>query len=115
MAFAADDVATTQKICDNLTSTPVEKSGIASVELCRLSILYMQLNERTDSPDALAQAVRCYREAWAQDPDSAKAFFDHLPIDQDKYAMTLASLSEAISNPADVPVGDHDILPSDSI
>lgn len=115
MAMAADDVASTQKICDNLTSTPFDKSGLEAVELCRLSILYMQLDERTDSPDALNQAVKCYREAWKLNPDSAQAYFDHLPVDLDKYAMTLSNLSQAIDNPGEIPVEDHDLLPGDSI
>ena len=114
IALAADDVASTRTICDNITSKPFESSGIEASELCRLSILYMQLDERTDASDALELAVRCYREAWKQNADSARAFFDHLPVDQDKYAMMLATLSESIDKPGEFSIEDHDTIPADS-
>lgn len=72
-----------------------------------LSILYMQLHDRTDDPDALQLATRCYREAFETNADSARMYYEHLPVDQDKYAMTLATIVSTLDNPP-APLEDDD-------
>lgn len=102
IAYATEDVTSARRICDEITGEHRHTGEITSVELGRLSILYMQLYDRTDDDDALELAERCYREAFAIDPDSARYFYSHLSIDQDKYAMSLATLVHSIDNPGDI-------------
>lgn len=108
MAFAAEDVAATRQICASIVQDTVKGSFTAS-ELARLSILYMQLNEHDDDPEAVELAANCYRLAFRCNADSARAFYESLPSEDMKYAMTLASLVEQADNP--VPL---DSLPDDS-
>ncbi|WP_303030277.1 hypothetical protein [uncultured Duncaniella sp.] len=102
IAYASEDVASARKICDEITGEHSEDGEITSIELGRLSILYMQLYDRTDDDDALELAERCYREAFVANADSARYFYSHLPVDQDKYAMSLATLVHSIDNPGDI-------------
>ena len=102
MAYAADDVMATRRICDDLVGEHVAQGSMVASELGRLSILYMQLYDRTDDADALDQATKCYRMAFEQNADSAAYFYSHLPVDLDRYAMSLSGLVNSIDNPADI-------------
>ena len=115
IAYAADDVAATRRICDELVGEHTSGGEILASELGRLSILYMQLYDRTDDADALDQATRCYRLAYEQNSDSAAYFYSHLPVEQDKYAMSLAGLVNSIDNPADISDEINDVEEVDSI
>lgn len=105
MAFASQDVAQTRRICDDIIGKTPHDGSIAATELARLSLLYMQLYDRTDDADALEQATRCYREAYAANADSAAHYYSNLPVELDNYAISLASLVNSIDNPADI--SDH--------
>lgn len=107
LAMATNDVEATREICDNLFGKE-DKSGISATEWARLSILYMQLNERTDDPEVIEYATQCYREAFKNNPDSARIFYENLPVDDDKYAMTLSSIVHSLDNPTDIST-DHDL------
>lgn len=111
IAYASEDVASARKICDEIAGEHRADGEITAVELGRMSILYMQLYDRTDDDDALELAERCYREAFAADADSARYFYSHLPVEQDKYAMSLATLVHSIDNPGDIS-DDHSGLDS---
>lgn len=114
LALASDDVLATREICDNLVGNAAN-SGITATEWARLSLLYMQLNERTDDPEVIELAAQCYREAFKTNPDSAHHFYQNLPVEDDKYAMTLASIVHSLDNPSDIPA-DHDMeVPIDSL
>lgn len=102
MAMAAEDVVSTRRMCDDILADSVARGSITATELARLSILYMQLNERTDDHEAVDLAADCYREAFRANADSARRFYENLPVDQDKYVMTLASIVHAIDNPRDL-------------
>lgn len=52
--------------------------------------------------------MQCFREAYKINADSATAFYKSLPVDQDKYAMTLATIVHTLDNPREIPA-DHDI------
>lgn len=102
MAISSDDVTTTRHLCDEILGMKSNDNSIEATELCRLSILYMQLYDRTDQSDALDLATQCYRSAFEQDADSARYYYSHLPADQDRYVMSLSTLVHSIDNPADV-------------
>lgn len=102
IAFAGDDVAATRRICDEIVGEHTADGAIVASELGRLSILYMQLYDRTDDADALDRATDCYRMAFKQNADSAAYFYSHLPVDQDKYAISLAGIVNSIDNPAEI-------------
>lgn len=106
LTLANEDVVATRNICNGILSR-AEKEGVEASQYARLSILYMQLNDRTDNPEDIEFAARCYREAFKTNADSASAFYRSLPVDQDKYAMTLASIVHTLDNPQEIPV-DHD-------
>ena len=114
LALASDDVSATREICDNLVGNATN-SGITATEWARLSLLYMQPNERTDDPEVIELAAQCYREAFKTNSDSARHFYQNLPVEDDKYAMTLASIVHSLDNPSNIPA-DHDMeVPIDSI
>lgn len=106
LAATEEDLTATREICDGILNT-AEKEGIEASDYARLSILYMQLNDRTDNPDDIQSAARCYREAYKLNADSAQNFYRTLPVDQEKYAMTLATIVHALDNPREIP-SDHD-------
>lgn len=106
MALAGEDVATTRHICDKLVGHK-DSNGIEATEMARLSILYMELNERTDDPETVELAAQCYRDAFKLNADSARHYYTNLPIELDKYAMTLATLVQSLDNPREIPA-DHD-------
>lgn len=106
LALANEDVTTTRNLCNGILSRE-EKEGVEASQFARLSILYMQLNDRTDNPDDIELAARCFREAYKINPDSASAFYQSLPVDEDKYAMTLAAIVHTLDNPKEIPT-DHD-------
>lgn len=109
LAMANDDVSATREICDKLINTPMEKrSSISATEWARLSMLYMQLNERTDAPEVVELAAQCYKEAFSTNPDSALSYYQNLPVEYDKYAMTLSSIVLSLNNPSDIPA-DRDL------
>ncbi len=106
LAMANDNVSATREICSSIINQDNRK-GIEATQMARLSILYMQLNERTDDPEDVELAVQCFREAYAINADSATAYYRSLPVDQDKYAMTLSSIVHTLDNPGEIPT-DHD-------
>lgn len=97
-AMAANDVDAAIHLCRELNEFK-SSSSFSVAELGRLSILYMQLSDRTDDSDNVDIAVNCYREAYDLDPDSALAFYSSLPGEDDKYVMMLASISDSLENP----------------
>lgn len=106
ISIANEDVVATRNLCNGVLSKAA-KDGIDASQYARLSILYMQLNDRTDDPSDIEYAVSCYREAFAINADSASAFYSSLPVEQDKYVMTLASIVHTLDNPREIPF-DHD-------
>lgn len=107
LALASDDVSATREICDKLVGAS-SKDNVSATEWARLSLLYMQLNDRTDDPEVVGLAAKCYREAFTVNADSARMFYQNLPVEDDKYVMTLSSIVHSLDNPTDIPA-DHDL------
>jgi len=111
MAFAAEDVASTRRIIDNIMADSTAKGSVTATELARLSILYMQLNDRTDDHEAVDLAADCYREAYRANADSAASFYTHVSADNQKYVMALTSIVHSMDNPKsldDITEQDHE-------
>lgn len=106
VAIADEDMTATRDICTGILTT-AEKQGIEASDYARLSIIYMQLNDRTDNPDDIQLAAQCYREAFKLNADSARNYYRTLPVEQEKYAMTLSTIVHALDNPQEIP-SDHD-------
>lgn len=102
MAYATEDAASARRICDEIVDDNASDSTLTAMQYGRLSILYMQLYDRTDDSDALDMATRCYRSSYEVDADSAAWFYSHLPVEQDKYGMSLTMLVQSMDNPADI-------------
>lgn len=113
-AIAVNDVDAAIHILHNLNDLKDEK-GLTVSQLGRMSILYMQLTDRTDDSDNVDYAVNCYREAFALNPDSARAFYSSLPREDDKYVIMLAGISGNIDNPPSLEDAEEpDSIPADS-
>ena len=116
MAYATEDAATSRRICDEIMEDNGGEDKLTAMQLGRMSILYMQLYDRTDDSDALDMATKCYRSAYDADADSAAYFYSHLPVEQDKSGMSLSMLVQSIDNPADIsdihgsPSADEDSI-----
>ena len=115
MAMVGFDVASTRQICDRIMTDSVARGSITATELARLSILYMQLNELTDDHEAVDLAADCFREAFQQNADSARIFYENLPVSLDKYVMTLSSIVHSMDNPKQLEgfsEGNHEFADS---
>ncbi len=107
VAIANDDVMTTRDLCDGIMSKS-QKEGIDASQYARLSILYMQLNDRSDNPADIGYAARFYKLAYEIDADSAEAYYRALPVDQEKYVMTLSAIVHTLESPQEIPA-EHDM------
>lgn len=110
LALANEDVSATREICGDLFDRK-DRNSMEAKQMARLSILYMELNDRTDDPNDIEYAVQCYREAFKINSDSAKNYYESLPVDQDKYALTLSNIVHTLDNPQEIPE-DHDCDPA---
>lgn len=68
-------------------------------QLGRLSIIYMKLSEVKDVDVNTAMATRCYTTAMWIDADSARSFYNSLPIDESQYVEVMQQLNGIISTP----------------
>ena len=110
LALANENVDATRQLCGEIIGQK-DRQSVEAKQMARLSILYMQLNERTDDPEDVEYAVQCFREAFKINADSAKAYYSSLPVEQDKYAMTLATIVHTLDNPREIPA-DNDCDPT---
>lgn len=108
LSMANEDMMATRNMCEALMSRS-EKTAMEASDYARLSILYMQLNERTDNPSDIEYATQCFRQAYKLNSDSAAFFYSSLPVDQEKYAMTLATIVHSLDNPREIPPEHYDV------
>lgn len=119
-AYASEDAASSRRICDEIMDDNAGDEELTAMQWGRLSILYVQLYDRTDDSEALDMATKCYRSAYESDADSAAYFYSHLPVEQEKYGMSLSVLVQSIDSPADVSdvygtTSDDDVEAADSL
>lgn len=93
VAFQSEDYETAQEIASKVVSsdTPERQNW---KNLCRLSILFMQLSEHQLVEDNVASAVTCYHQAMETQPDSAMEFFNNLPLEDGRYTSMLSELNK---------------------
>ena len=98
-AIVEEDAESTRRYCDRLLADSAAYRSLEATDMARLSILYMQINERTDDHEAVDIAADCFRDAFLLDADSARIYYESLTPDNLKYAMALSSIVSSMDNP----------------
>ncbi len=99
MAVAQGDMTAAKSIASHIVDKNL--SDMPASQLCRLSIVYMQMADSTDVDNNVAMATKLYRKAYETDADSAGMFYSGLSPDNMQYAAMLSSLVGNIDNPYD--------------
>lgn len=87
-----------QTVADELYAETA-KGSFTATELGRLSLLFMRLSENGGEHENIGQAMQCYLKAYETDPDSARAFYDSLPLDESSYVDMMSTLGRSITTP----------------
>ena len=73
MAVAEGDMTAATSIARRLSDEHLD--AMTAGQLCRLSILYMQLSDDGNQSENISSATDCYRKAFATDSDSARQYY----------------------------------------
>ncbi len=104
-ALANNDVVLAQKICNSIAEKD-SLNDLSTTQLCRLSILFIELAERGDDGSNVGVAANCYHRAISQHRDSALSYYQSLPEDR----MNLVHLLWVLDRPRNSETdGDKDI------
>lgn len=104
-AYLADgSLADARRTADAIYSA--DTTVMSARQMGRLSLVYMQLSDRSDDPTTVGQAIRCYRLAYRAGADSAAAFYTTLPVDLDPYGILLAEIAKQLSTPRTIPADE---------
>lgn len=95
------DFDAAQKACNNLMSDSSDLT-LSAKQWAQLSIAHMQLAENNNLEENAAMAVKCYRNAFAVDSDSATVYFEDIDIDLASLSHTLQMLSSSIDNSVEI-------------
>ncbi len=87
-------------ICQQTASGDVDKLSVN--DLCRLSLLFMKLSDLKDLEDNAVVATDFYRKAFALNEDSAKVFYDNIPIEDARYVELMSQLQRILDHPRQV-------------
>ncbi len=94
-AYARGSYATAQAMADSMVIGP-EFSSLDTDELCRLSLILMNLGENSAEPEVnTAFAARCFSAALSRDSDSTAIFIRNVSNEDRARLMMLNSLNEA--------------------
>ncbi len=106
--FIADkNYESAQDICDDIADD-ADLKEISINELCRLSLAYAKLAEKSKEDANMAMATKCYREALSMNADSVAIFFAEIPVDDVQFGEMLKALSGAIDTPCDISDRDYE-------
>lgn len=100
MAIAQGDMTAATNVARRLSGDK-NLSGLSARQLGRLSLIYMQLADSSDQADNVAAAADCYRRAFTQNADSAKAFYAGVEPEHTARAAMLSSITHSLDSPAD--------------
>lgn len=87
-------------ICQQITNGDTDNLKVS--DMCRLSILLMKLSDLKDLEDNAVAATDFYRKAFATNEDSARYFYDNIPIDDARYVELMAQLQRILDHPRQV-------------
>lgn len=79
-----------RSICETFVTDST--TALDVTDLCRLSIVYMKLSDLKDVDLNTAHATQCYNQAMVINPDSAQAFYNLLPVDEERHVQILSQL-----------------------
>lgn len=100
MAVAEGDMTAASSIARRLSDEHID--ALTARQLCRLSILYMQISDNGNQSENISRATDCYRKAFETDPDSARDYYRQLGPEQTANAQMLATIAGSIgSNPTE--------------
>lgn len=91
-------------LCQQVTQDESQALGVT--DMCRLSILYMKLSDLKDLEDKAIVATDYYRQAMTECEDSARAFYDQIPIDDARYVELMMQLRRILDHPRDLDDAD---------
>ncbi|MFA4086431.1 hypothetical protein [Paramuribaculum intestinale] len=94
MAVAEGDMTAATSIARRLSDEHLD--AMTAGQLCRLSILYMQLSDDGNQSENISRATDCYRKAFATDSDSARQYYSQLGPEQTANAQMLATIAGSI-------------------
>lgn len=101
MAVAEGDMTAATSIASRLSDRHME--SLTTRQLCRLSLIYMQMADSANQSDNIGVATECYRKAFETSPDSARLYYSQLGPEHTARVHMLATI-----------VGSMDTPPSDS-
>lgn len=106
-AIANGDYDLARSICESFItdSTTTLNTG----ELCRLSLIYMKMSDIEDTDLNTAAATQCYHNALLINNDSAKLFYDNVPIDEVRHVEIMSQLDRILSDSRDIFIEDDSV------
>lgn len=107
-SLSAGDPATAKEISDALMKGDTH-ARLTVGDLCRLSMVYMQLADISDEGDNIGYATQCWREAYKMQPDSAKAYYNRVPAELQKNVILLAALVRTMDHPGAIRLDEEDV------
>lgn len=96
-----------QDECDDITAE-AELKDIPVKDLCRLSLIYAKLSEKSNEDENMAMATKCFHQATEISADTVVEFFAKLPVEDAQYGELLKMLSSAIDAPRDISDRDYE-------
>lgn len=91
-------------LCQQVSQDSSQSLGVN--DLCRLSILYMKLSDLKDLEDNAIVATDYFRKAMTACEDSARAFYDQIPIDDARYVELMIQLRRILDHPRNLEESD---------
>lgn len=99
-SLANNDYAEAMGICNRIAERD-SMNDLTINQLCRLSMIYMQLSENRDEDVNVAMATRCFHLAMEHDADSAASFYNNIPVDNQHWVHFLNALNKVLDAPRD--------------
>lgn len=99
-SLANNDYSEAVGICNRIARRD-SLNDLTVTQLCRLSMIYMQLSENRDEDVNVAMATRCFHLAMEHDADSVASFFNNIPVENQHWVHFLNSLNKVLAAPRD--------------
>lgn len=109
-AMARRDYKAATEICDKIIA---DEDSLSARDLCALSVIYMDIVDRTGDDDHVASAAQCYMDALARDSIQAKSYFDSLQLNDAAHVFLLDQIVDNIREPRSIDADSYD-LPGDT-